>query len=209
MCGVDSYDSVKVGFALVDYDGNSYSTVKIGNQTWMAENLRTTSYRNGNPITNITNPNEWDGNFSLGAWAHYNNDSQNENPYGKLYNGYAISGNVCPVGWHVPTDAEWTELSDFLGGENVAGWKMKSIGTEYWQSPNTDATNESGFSGLPGGNRNINGTFGSIGEGGWWWSSTEYFNDYLYYRTVASWSGQIGGSHAYKKDGYSVRCLRD
>jgi uncharacterized protein (TIGR02145 family) len=176
----------------------------------MAENLRTTRYCNGDFIPNVTNDTDW-GNLTTGAWAHYDNDSQYETPYGKLYNWYAVidERNICPCGWHVPSDAEWTVLTDYLGGASVAGGKMKSIGTEYWESPNTGATNESGFSGLPGGYRTGNdGAFGAIGEYCNWWTNTEYLSyawvQYLIYNSgSAAWySSNLGRGH-------SVRCLKD
>jgi uncharacterized protein (TIGR02145 family) len=198
------------GAGVTDIDGNQYTTVIIGTQEWMAENLRTNTYANGDPIPNVTDANQWQ-NLTTGAWAHYNNDSQYENPYGKLYNWYTVADprNVCPTGWHVPSDAEWTVLSDYLGGESVAGGKMKSTGTQYWQSPNTDATNESGFSGLPGGYRYINGTFNLIGYYGYWWSSTEYGTFSAWLRTLDYYIGDVYGNYPSKTDGLSVRCLRD
>ena len=136
--------------SMTDQQGNVYKTIVIGTQEWMAENLKTTVYRNGNAIDNIIDNTQWIG-LTTGAWASYNNDSQYDCPYGKLYNWFAVADprHVCPTGWHEPTDAEWTTLTDYLGGEEVAGGKMKSAGTQYWIGPNTDATNESGFSGLP------------------------------------------------------------
>jgi uncharacterized protein (TIGR02145 family) len=195
----------------VTFDGYTYSSFVLGNgQEWMAENLRTTAYANGDPIPNITNNTQW-LNLTTGAWSHYNNDSQYENPYGKLYNWYTVADarNVCPTGWHVPTDAEYTLLTDYLGGEPVAGGKMKSTGTQYWLSPNTNATNESGFSGLPGGVRYNVGTFSPIGYSGNWWSSTEddasnAWSRYLYY-----YVGDVYRTNDPKGDGFSVRCLRD
>jgi uncharacterized protein (TIGR02145 family) len=180
----------------------------------MAENLRTTSYANGDPIPNVTDNSQW-LNLTTGAWAHYNNDSQYENLYGKLYNWYTVADprNVCPTGWHVPSDAEWTGLSDYLGGEAVAGGKMKSMGTQYWQSPNTNATNESGFSGLPGGfrpNSGNSGTFLTIGDYGYWWSSTELVTSNAWYRFLGYNGGGVARSYNYDEaDGFSVRCLRD
>lgn len=137
---------------VTDIDGNTYQTIIINGQEWMAENLRTTKYADGDPIPNVTDANQW-SNLTTGAWAHYNNDSQYENPYGKLYNGYTISDprNVCPTDWHISTDAEYSLLSDYLGGQGVAGGKMKSIDSQYWSGLNLYATNESGFSGRPGG----------------------------------------------------------
>ena len=193
------------------FNGYTYTSIVLGNgQEWMAENLRTTTYANGDPIPNVTDANQW-GNLTTGAWAHYNNDSQYENPYGKLYNWYTVDDprNVCPTGWHVPTDAEWTVLSDYLGGEPVAGGKMKSTGTQYWSSPNTDATNESGFSGLPGGSRNYDGTFSPIGLNGYWWSSTESSTYDAWLRHLRYLNGDVYRLYPNKKDGFSVRCLRD
>lgn len=195
---------------VTDIDGNTYNTVVIGAQEWMAENLRTTKYANGDAIPNVTDSLYW-GTLTTGAWVHYNNDSQYENPYGKLYNYHTVADprNVCPTGWHVPSEAEWTVLTDYLGGGSVAGSKMKSTGTQYWISPNQDATNESGFSGLPGGFRFGNGTFNNIGIVGAWWSFTELnlngsYNLYLvYYNGVADWN------YTDKIVGLSVRCLRD
>jgi uncharacterized protein (TIGR02145 family) len=196
----------------VNFGGYFYPSIILGNgQEWMAENLRTTFYANGDPIPNVTDANQWQ-NLTTGAWAHYNNDSQYENPYGKLYNWYAVddSRNVCPTGWHVPSDAEWTVLSDYLGGEAVAGGKMKSTGTAYWFTPNTDATNESGFSGLPGGPRYDDGTFNDIGYGGYWWSSSEYVAaGYAWGRGLYYSSGDVGRTDYSKPSGFSVRCIKD
>ena len=195
----------------VNFNGYTYTSIVLGNgQEWMAENLRTTSYANGDPIQNVTDGTQW-SNLTTGAWAHYNNDNQYENPYGKLYNWYTVADprNVCPTGWHVPTDAEYTLLTDYLGGEAAAGGKMKSTGTQYWLSPNTDATNESGFSGLPGGRRVSNGSFNAIGYNGYWWSSTEFDTFSAWYRVLSCDNGAVGRSGANKVNGYSVRCLRD
>ena len=193
------------------FNGYTYTSIVLGNgQEWMAENLRTTTYANGDPIPNVTDANQW-GNLMTGAWAHYNNDSQYENPYGKLYNWYTVNDprNVCPTGWHVPTDAEWTVLSDYLGGSTVAGGKMKSTGTQYWSSPNTDATNESGFSGLPGGYRLLDGSFYYIGTLGYWWCSSEDGTGIAWYRFLRYYDGGVYRYSNFEKHGYSVRCLRD
>ena len=195
----------------VTFNGYTYASIVLGNgQEWMAENLRTTTYANGDPIPNVTDDNQW-YNLTTGAWSYYNNDSQYENPYGKLYNWYTVDDprNVCPTGWHVPTDAEWTVLSDYLGGEPVAGGKMKSTGTQYWSSPNTDATNESGFSGLPGGYRYNDGPFYYIGFYGYWWSSTESSTYDAWLRHLRYLNGDVYRLYPNKKDGFSVRCLRD
>ena len=178
----------------------------------MAENLKTSVYRNGDAITNVTDGTQWI-NLTTGAWCNYNNSSSNECPYGKLYNWYAVADprNVCPTGWHVPTDVEWTVLTDYLGGQSVAGGKMRS--TTSWTPPNTTATNESGFSGLPGGARDdLNGgVFNGIGNAGFWWSSSEdlsfpanAWSRWLYYSY-----GTASRYNFIKQDGHSVRCLRD
>lgn len=195
----------------VTFNGYTYASIVLGNgQEWMAENLRTTKYRNGDNITNVTDNAQWDL-LTTGAWVHYSNDSQYENPYGKLYNWHAVADtrNVCPAGWHVPTDAEWTVLTNYLGGESVAGGKMKSTGTQYWQSPNQDATNESGFSGLPGGYRFSIGPFSHVGGYGGWWSSTEGNTYNAWTRDLDYSSGSVSRGYYGKGNGFSVRCLRD
>ena len=197
-----------------DNDGNTYKTVYIGTQQWMAENLKVTKYNDGTSIPNISDNTQW-SNLTTGAWSYYNNDVANNAKYGKLYNWYAVSPttngnkNVCPTGWHVPTDAEWTVLTDYLGGENVAGGKMKEVGTTSWNSPNTDATNTSLFTGLPGGSRGYGGDYGSIGSYGIWWSSTELNTSFAWYRYLSNFFGNADRLNAYKKNGLSVRCLRD
>ena len=194
-----------------DRGGNKYATIKIGDQTWMAENLRTNVYSNGDPIPNVTDGTLW-GNLTTGAWAHNNNDTQYESPYGKIYNWYAVADprNVCPSGWHVPTDAEWTVLTDYLGDESVAGGKMKSIDTQYWTSPNTSATNESGFSGLPGGDRvDSYGKFYDVGGYGFWWSSTEENNYDAWCRYLYYTNDNTHRPSRRKQDGFSVRCIQD
>ena len=188
-----------------DIDGNTYKTIQIGTQVWMAENLRTTKYRDETPILNITDSTQWPKNTS-GAWCYYNNDVNNNIPYGKLYNWYAVANTnqLCPTGWHVPTDAEWTTLTNFLGGESVAGSKMKSTGNEYWVSPNTDASNSSGFSGLPGGMRLGGSSSVRIGELGMWWSITGNWS-----RILSNGGGEIVRFNSLPMIGTSVRCVRD
>jgi uncharacterized protein (TIGR02145 family) len=195
----------------VTFDGYTYASIVLGNgQEWMAENLRTTTYANGDPIPNVTDNTQWTS-LTTGAWAHYNNDNQYENPYGKLYNWYTVADtrNVCPTGWHVPADAEYALLTDYLGGESIAGGKMKSTGIQYWTSPNTDATNESGFSGLPGGYLFSDGAFNSIGGYGYWWSSSEYDTSVAWCRGLEYYNSLVGRASDNKNIGFSVRCLRD
>ena len=200
-----------------DIDDNIYRTIKIGNQTWMAENLRTTKYRNGKSIASITDDAKWEKN-ETGAWCYYENDESNNNPYGKLYNWYAVANNnkICPIGWHVPTDAEWTTLINYLdpeadGGadDNTAGGKMKRAGRQYWNSPNEGATNNSGFSGVPGGSRYYNGPSNGMGEYGVWWSSTEYSSSNVWTRDLYNYKVNVSRPNFSKSAGFSVRCVRD
>lgn len=196
---------------VTDYDGNIYNTVTIGTQVWMKENLKTTHYLNGDLIPNITNGTAW-SNLTTDAYCDYNNTPSNSVTYGKLYNWYTVvdSRNVCPIGWHVPTDTEWTILTTYLGGVSVAGGKLKETGTTHWASPNTGATNSSGFTGLPSGRRFGDGTFYYLGYRGCWWSATEetpgslawdYFLDYDY--------AGISKDYDPLKDGMSLRCVKD
>ncbi len=140
----------------------------------MAENLKVTHYRNGDAIPNVTNNTEWAG-LTTGAYGNYINDINNFHTYGGLYNWYAVvdGRNMAPVGWHVPSDAEWQVLVNYLGGHAVAGGKMKEIGSTHWCTPNIDATNESGFSALPGGYRHYHGDYGGMGNNELFWSTTE------------------------------------
>jgi len=198
---------------LKDAEGNTYKTVFIGTQQWMGENLKVSKYSDGTTIPNITDNTQWQNN-TTGAWAYYNNNAANNTKEGKLYNWYAVSKttngnkNVCPTGWHVPSDAEWTVLTDYLGGASVAGGKMKEV-TTYWISPNTDATNTSLFTGHPGGHRNDNGGYNYIGRIGFWWSSTEDVTADAWNRVLV-YNGGIAGRDSHNKYyGFSVRCLRD
>lgn len=195
------------GGGVTDVDGNTYQSVIIGTQEWMSENLKTSKYSNGNNIFNETDQTTW-LNLTSGAWVYYNNDSQFDIPFGKLYNWHAVSDtrNICPNGWHVPSDLEWMTLVNYLGGENVAGTKMKSVGTQFWQSPNT-GTNESGFTGLPGGNRS--GSFLSEGLWGYWWSSTEFNSGGAWLYSLNYNFPQAIRNNPGKVFGYSVRCIND
>ena len=215
-CNTVSTDQVTIifpiavaGNGVTDIDGNNYPTQVIGEQEWMSENLNTTRYRNGESIPNVTGQSEWAASAS-GAWCFYENNFENGEEYGKLYNWHAVADprGLCPAGWHVPSDAEWSVLIDYLGGESVAGGKMKSV--TGWNSPNVAATNESGFSGLPGGSRNDDGgDLGVGGDNGFWWgslesSATDAWARYLYWN-----NGDMGRFFFNKRGGFSVRCLRD
>jgi uncharacterized protein (TIGR02145 family) len=200
---------------MTDQDGNVYKTITIGTQIWMAENLRTTIYRNGDPIDNIIDSKAWIA-LSTGAWCTYGNTVNSDMiaSYGILYNWYAVtdSRNIAPEGWHVPTNAEWTILTTYLGGESVAGGKMKEIGMAHWFSQNTGATNESGFTSLPGGDCSwyYNGTFLYQGSDGLYWSSTQV-------NASLAWSRELNNREFYcnyrndseKRNGYSVRLVKD
>jgi uncharacterized protein (TIGR02145 family) len=195
---------------LKDIDGNYYNTIKIGVQIWMAENLRTTKFNDGESIPRVTDGAEW-VNLSTPGYCWYDNDSTTYAfTYGALYNWYTINtGKLCPKGWHVPNDIEWITLTDYLGGSDIAGGKLKEAGTIHWISPNTGATNESGFKALPGGDRWNNAIFGAMGYQGFWWSSTEYSSTNARYRTIFHiYTNALRGS-TYKEYGLSVRCLRN
>ena len=193
-----------------DQSGNFYNTVAIGTQVWFRENLRTKKYRSGALIPVKTNT---DTSTLVGQMYYYNNDSlTNYSIYGALYNWQATqnSDSLCPVGWHVPTDAEWTTLTTYLGGESVAGGKMKVTGTTYWNSSNTGATNETGFSALPGGYRDNAGGFSDINVNGVFWSATEYNDTNAWFRYISFNSGNMTRANFFNKSvGVSVRCLKN
>ena len=196
-----------------DSDGNIYTSVQIGTQVWMKENLKTTKFNDGTAIPNVTDDTSW-GALTTPAYCWYNNDAATyKATYGALYNWYAVASNggknVCPTGWHVPSDVEWTTLSDYMGGESVAGGKLKETGTTHWISPNTGATNETGFTALPGGLRVDSGSCYDIGYGGVWWSSTEDSTSYAWLRYMGFSYTYVGRGYNNKLCGFSVRCVRD
>ena len=195
----------------------STARVTIGTQVWATVNLDVTTYSDGTAIPQVTDPTTWAA-LTTGAWCYYNNVSANGTTYGKLYNWYAVAGIhdadpntpnkvLAPTGWHVPTDLEWTTLTNFLGGTSVAGGKMKA--TTLWTTPNTGATNESGFTGLPGGCRDNVGIFLIIGSYGFWWSSTQYYGTYAWNRGLNHYNGNADSGDNNMEYGFSVRCLRD
>jgi uncharacterized protein (TIGR02145 family) len=196
--------------SVTDSDGNVYPVVQIGTQVWMAENLKTTKYNDSADIPLITNSTEW-YDFLTPGYCWYNNDEAGyKNTYGALYNWKTVNtGKLCPTGWHVPTDSEWTTLTDCLGGTTIAGMKLKEVGTTHWDSPNTGATNESRFTALPGGYRGRYGTFNDIGYYGHWWSSSEYTMARAYFRYLSYNSAGIIRYYHSKRLGLSVRCIRD
>jgi len=198
---------------LEDADGNRYDTVKIGEQVWMAENLKVTHLKDGTPITMVENYDEW-ASLSLPAYCWYNNDSVNSDPYGALYNSYTIeTGMLCPEGWHVPTDEEWAELESCYDGAMESGGSLKTAGTEFWKTPNTGATNADGFSALPGGYRSYTGPFNLMHIAGFWWTSSErswFASDpKLLFRSMKYDQEAVVSNVAIKTNGLSVRCIKD
>jgi uncharacterized protein (TIGR02145 family) len=194
-----------------DIDGNVYRTVVIGSQVWMAENLKVVRYRNGDAISYITNNGTWAG-MTEGAYSNYDNDASLGSQYGRLYNFYAVTDprNIAPSGWHVPTENDWQVLVSFLGGENIAGGKLKESGTAHWNAPNTGATNQSGFCSLPGGVRSrLDGSFAEMGISAVYWSSTSDgitggWGRHLSYIIEAINSNSYPNAY-----GFSVLCVKD
>ncbi len=197
--------------APIDIDGNVYHTVKIGTQIWMVENLNVTKYRNGDPIPNVTDGTQWK-NSSTGAYCNYDNNAFSAEIYGRIYNWHSVndSRKIAPEGWHVASDTEWTTLTSFLGGENVAGGKLKEAGLGLWQSPNEGATNESGFTALPGGTRYFDGAFDNQnGLLGYWWTSTQIDGTASWYRYLPWNDGNVHRFGHLFNSGFSVRCVKD
>lgn len=209
------YFKIDTTATVTDIDGNIYHTVKIGTQTWMVENLKTTKYRNGDPIPNVTDGTEWIS-IITGAYCNYNNSTNNGDIYGKLYNWYAVNDNrkIAPVGWHVATYTDWANMITFLGGESTAGGKLKEAGTSHWSNPNSGATNETGFTALPGGYRAGISSGGSdlLIYYGYWWSSSENESNpgSIWYFHMGSNSSSIYTYDNYfLRNGFSVRCVKD
>lgn len=192
------------GSGLVDVEGNIYKSIVLGKQEWMMDNLKVTKYNNGQPIPHIQDSTVWNA-WNNGAYVYYKNDTK----HGVLYNWMVINDKrgVCPTGWHVPSSDEWDTLAKFLGGNDVAGGKMKA--RLHWETPNTSATNESSFHALPKGMYGVNGSFNNIGKNAYWWSATEYGD-------VSAWGREVGFNeaglftgHGDKRDGLSIRCVKN
>jgi uncharacterized protein (TIGR02145 family) len=212
---------------ITDIDGNTYQSVIIGSQTWIKQNLNVSKYSDGTLIPEVSDPIEWN-NLTTGAWCYYNNDPAYGPIYGKLYNWYAVAGiydedsaydttlrkKLAPIGWHIPSnsecvcESEWTQLINFLGGNYVAGGKIKEEGTLHWQSPNS-ASNISGFTALPGGYRVNFGAFESITNRAGFWTSSESDFDSAWFHTLYNDYVFIQEESNDKKIGYSVRCVKD
>lgn len=209
-CGATNvHDANKYYGVMADQQGNVYKTITIGEQEWMAENLRTSIYRNGEAINYEGNSSLWS--LNIGSWCFFENDPQYNCPYGKLYNWIVIADprKVCPVGWHVPSNSEWGTLIELLGGDSIAGGKMKAIGSQYWNSPNTAATNESGFAALPVSFRSPTGSFDSLRVKGFYWTSNEINSTYSVLRSFYFQEGSINENFVDKRTGAAIRCIKD
>ena len=194
-----------------DIDGNSYNTVRIDNQTWFNENLKTTHYANGDVINDGTDAGDIREETEPKYWFAYDNNLSNVNTYGRLYTWYAAtdSRNVCPDGWHVGTGSEWTSLFEYLGGRDIAGGKLKETGTVHWFSPNTGATNETSFNALPGGSRYMDGNFVALGYTAKWWTS-QSTDDFSARQYSARYDvSNIYYFNNYMTNGNSLRCVED
>lgn len=193
---------------VTDIDGNVYGVVRIGTQLWTTENLRTTRYNDGTPITTALSNTAWTSATS-GSYGIYDDNSANNITYGKLYNWYAVNtGKLAPAGWHVPATEEFNLMVETLGGSSVAGGKLKST-SSLWDAPNTGATNSSGFNGLPGGYRGSGGGYSLMGRSGYWWTSTQANAGQGRYFLLDNDFASSGGNGATKTFGYSVRLVRD
>ncbi len=197
---------------VTDIDGNVYTSVTIGTQTWMKENLRTTRFNDGVSIPLISGSVEWTGLVTPG-YCWYNNDTPSgKKDYGALYNWFTVNtGKLCPSGWHVPSDTEWKTLTDYLGGVSAAGGKLKESGTLHWNAPNSDATNESGFTALPGGYRSYrDGIYFSLGDNASWWSSSPNTASAAWSRAITLYTTtDVLAVSNEKRYGVSVRCLKN
>jgi uncharacterized protein (TIGR02145 family) len=198
------------GQTVKDIEGNEYKTVIIGTQEWFSENLYTTKYNDNTNIPLVTDSALWN-NLSTPGYCWYNNDAPTyKNTYGALYNNYTVNTNkLCPTGWHVPTKVEWTILIDYLGGERIAGGKMRVSGKTHWGNNNTNVTNESNFSALPGGFRNISGKFAFMGSAVFFWSSTENSGTKAWGYLLQSPPEKVYNFSFNKAYGYCIRCVKD
>lgn len=209
----EKYDDIDiniVGFT-DKRDYQKYKAIKIGNQIWMAENLRTKYFTNGDLINDGTGIGDISDLSNPKYWFSYDEDISFIPTYGRLYTWFTLSDNrnICPCNWHIPDNTEWKELADYLGGEFIAGGELKEQGTEHWFSPNEGATNGSGFTALPGGMRGYGGSYGNLGYSGNWWSLDETTPSEAY-----SWALSFNNTNFYyggssKKVGFSVRCIKD
>lgn len=193
-----------------DIDGNIYTSVIIGAQEWMVENLKVTRLNDGTAITKITDESTW-FNTNTSAYCWYNNDeAANKNLYGALYTWYAVtSEKLCPKGWHVPSEKEWTILTSYLGGMSLAGNDLKEAGSVHWLAPNDGASNKTGFTALPGGSRFHTGSFGTRAYEGFFWSSTNTSDNTSYSLDITYYWGKVTFHNDFWRNGVSVRCLKN
>lgn len=205
-----------------DYDGNNYRTIRIGNQLWMAENLRTKHFRNGDPIPNGTGVGDYSMETAPEYQFSYNDDENNANVYGRLYTWYAVtdSRKLSPKGWHIPTLAEWNQLKLYLGmnpmdtdlvydTSNNLGGLLKENGTEHWLTPNKGATNATGFTALPSGLRRQAGTFNDLQHVTYIWAPDAYDLENAWYNAMSNYHSAVVLTRANKKNGFAVRCVKD
>ena len=205
-------DTTPTPLTVTDMDGNIYQTVTIGSQIWMAENLKTTKFNDGSPIPFVPDSSLWGSLTSPGFCYYYNNPGVYKAAYGAMYNWYAVnSGKLAPTGWHVPTKDEWTLLTNYLGGDSLAGGKMKLNSPYYWYYSNKGATNSSGFTALPGGYRYYmdNSAFFLLGAVGNWWSATQNDNANAFYLSIGTESASSSQGSDNKANGFRIRCIKD
>jgi uncharacterized protein (TIGR02145 family) len=197
-----------------DIEGNTYKVVSIGKQAWMAENLKVSKYNDGTLIPYVSDRTQWKT-LQTPAWSYPVSNEKYNQKFGKLYTWYVVEANlksnknVCPTGWHVPSEADWKVLVDFLGGEEVAGGKMKEVGTTTWNTPNVDANNTSLFTAISGGNRFFDGVDVNEGFSAGFWSSTSYDTIKAWYRHLNDFEGKISRYVFEKNCGFSIRCVKD
>ena len=195
--------------SIQDFDNNDYNVIRIGTQVWIQENLKTTHFNDGTPVPEVTGGAAWSA-LTTPGYCWYNNGPANKDPYGALYNWYAVNaGKLCPTGWHIPSDDECTTLEYFLGGPSPAGGKLKEAGTAHWDNPNVGATNESTFTALPGGWRSSSGVFEFIGTSGYWWTSPQPEPPNTYNRRIQNDQDKVFRNLENEKSGMSVRCIKD
>ena len=199
--------------SMTDIDGKTYTTVKIGDQVWMAQNLNVSKFRNGDPIPEANSDQEWEQ-ASIDkkpAWCYYEHLTEYGTAYGKLYNWYAVNDprGLSPKGWHVSSEKDWNSLAQSLGGAELAGKKLKEKGTAHWKTPNKDATNESGFTAIPGGLNYSFGSFVSFETKAYWWTSTEDGDDTAIVFSLGYDSNELFNLFLNKGVGLSVRCVKD
>lgn len=215
-CILNSIQTIAPGASLIVTSGNfiivsgiyNFPCVVIDNLVWMSKNLDVVTYANGDTIPQVTDPAIWHT-LTTGAWCYYNNNPANGAVYGKIYNWYAVTDprRLAPNGWHVASSPEWNAMVTYLGGEPIAGGKLKD--TQFWTSPNTGATNSTGFTARPGGSRYINGVFGASLIAGYWWTSTEFNTTNAWFWNLTNEDAAAYFGPGSKITGFSVRCVKD